>query len=226
MEILSEVQAPVRRGDDTRQALIEAAIALFGEHGRASTSTRMIADQAGANVASISYYFGSKDGLYRAVIQYIADRISSYMVESNKSVFELLNASDISKDDAHAAIHTLFDSFTHLLLDSDEPMTWMLIVIREQAKPTEAFDVLYNPIMRPLQDAMSRLVAIYTGLPEDSDEIKIRVHTYASLVLGFLTSRESFLRHMGKRELDADDIAAIRSIIQSSLDACLKMEGS
>jgi AcrR family transcriptional regulator len=53
-------------GVQSRERLLLAAMRLFAEQGFAKTSTREIALAAGTNVASISYYFGDKAGLYRA----------------------------------------------------------------------------------------------------------------------------------------------------------------
>ncbi|MFP4031684.1 MAG: TetR family transcriptional regulator, partial [Desulfococcaceae bacterium] len=60
-----------RRGDETRRALIHAGLELFGEYGIKGTSTRMLAELSGANVAAIPYHFGSKRGLYLAVVAHI-----------------------------------------------------------------------------------------------------------------------------------------------------------
>ena len=49
-----------------RERLLHQALALFASQGFAKTSTREIAEAAQTNVASISYYFGDKAGLYRA----------------------------------------------------------------------------------------------------------------------------------------------------------------
>ncbi|MEQ9811140.1 MAG: TetR family transcriptional regulator, partial [Azospirillaceae bacterium] len=53
----------------TRDAILEAAEALFSEHGFKAVTIREIARRAGANVASISYYFQSKEGLLRAIYE-------------------------------------------------------------------------------------------------------------------------------------------------------------
>jgi TetR/AcrR family transcriptional regulator len=52
----------------TRERLLEAASSLFSEHGYSATGTRAIAARATCNVALISHYFGSKEGLLREVI--------------------------------------------------------------------------------------------------------------------------------------------------------------
>ena len=54
-------------GFEARNRLLDAALTLFAEKGFAKTSTREIALAAQVNIASISYYFGDKAGLYRAV---------------------------------------------------------------------------------------------------------------------------------------------------------------
>jgi AcrR family transcriptional regulator len=56
-------------GDDTRTRLLDAARDLFIAHGFQGTSTRAIAAGAGCNLSLIKYYFGSKEGLLRAVLQ-------------------------------------------------------------------------------------------------------------------------------------------------------------
>lgn len=52
---------------ETRQALLDAAEELFAEHGIDGASLRSITRRAGANVAAIHYYFGSKEGLVQEV---------------------------------------------------------------------------------------------------------------------------------------------------------------
>lgn len=54
-------------GIEARQRLMDAALVLFADHGFAKTSIREIALAAHVNIAAISYYFGDKAGLYRAV---------------------------------------------------------------------------------------------------------------------------------------------------------------
>ena len=53
--------------NDTKTALLDAAERLFSREGIAESSLRAITSEAGANLASVNYHFGSKDGLVRAV---------------------------------------------------------------------------------------------------------------------------------------------------------------
>ena len=54
---------------DKREILMRSAIKLFAENGFDAVTTRMIAADAGVNLALISYYFNSKDGLIDAIIE-------------------------------------------------------------------------------------------------------------------------------------------------------------
>jgi AcrR family transcriptional regulator len=51
-----------------RNHILKVATELFGEKGLDGTTTRDIAKAAGLNISLISYYFGGKTGLYRAII--------------------------------------------------------------------------------------------------------------------------------------------------------------
>jgi AcrR family transcriptional regulator len=52
----------------TRERILEAARALFAEAGFHRTPVRDICARAGVNIASVSYYFHSKESLYETVI--------------------------------------------------------------------------------------------------------------------------------------------------------------
>src|SRR6185312_5140782 len=61
--------------EQTRQALIRAGLELFGEKGFDGTSTRQLAAAAKANIGSIAYHFGSKEGLRAACAGFIVETI-------------------------------------------------------------------------------------------------------------------------------------------------------
>jgi TetR/AcrR family transcriptional regulator len=58
-----------RDPDRTRERILEAAMVEFGEQGFAGARISAIARRAGVNEQLISYYFDSKEGLYRALEQ-------------------------------------------------------------------------------------------------------------------------------------------------------------
>jgi AcrR family transcriptional regulator len=53
---------------DKREVLLAVAERLFAQHGFEAVSVRQLATEAGTNVAMVSYYFGSKDGLFQELI--------------------------------------------------------------------------------------------------------------------------------------------------------------
>lgn len=54
---------------EARDRLIQVATVLFAEKGLDGVSTREIAKAAQLNISLISYYFGGKEGLYKAVFR-------------------------------------------------------------------------------------------------------------------------------------------------------------
>lgn len=62
---------PQQRSVDTRERLVDAALAVFGDLGFEGASTREIARRAGVALAALPYHFTTKDALWRAA----ADRI-------------------------------------------------------------------------------------------------------------------------------------------------------
>jgi hypothetical protein len=72
---------------DKRQKLLEVAESLFAKHGFEAVSVRQLAAEADVNLSMVSYYFGSKDGLFQEMIK------SKF--PQTRSVLEDLAQSDI-----------------------------------------------------------------------------------------------------------------------------------
>lgn len=56
-------------GPPSKQAVYGAAIRLFARNGFAATGMRELAREAGVNLAMVNYFFGSKKGLLKAILE-------------------------------------------------------------------------------------------------------------------------------------------------------------
>lgn len=65
----SKSRGPRAGRPDTRGAILAAARGRFVAHGYDRTTLREVAADAGVDVALVSYFFGSKDGLFAAATQ-------------------------------------------------------------------------------------------------------------------------------------------------------------
>lgn len=73
------VSVRTQRADsaETRTRILNASEQLFSDRGYSGTSLRAIAEQAGVNVASANYHFGSKAQLLEATLQRAVGPINS-----------------------------------------------------------------------------------------------------------------------------------------------------
>jgi AcrR family transcriptional regulator len=78
--------APQRSNDGNRVSLIRAAADAFAESGFEGASLRSIADAADVSYQLISHYFGNKEDLLRATLEYLFER---YLETGNGLAFDL-----------------------------------------------------------------------------------------------------------------------------------------
>src|SRR6266568_1670549 len=65
----------------TQGKILDAAEALFMEHGFEATSLRQITATAGVNLAAVNYHFGSKEELFQAVLTRRLDPMNQERIE-------------------------------------------------------------------------------------------------------------------------------------------------
>lgn len=76
---------------DKRKNILESAEVLFSELGFDGTSTRAIAKHAGANMAMINYYFGSKKGVF---VEIMTHRISAFKSQLDQIKIKKITAEE------------------------------------------------------------------------------------------------------------------------------------
>jgi AcrR family transcriptional regulator len=72
---------PVARGPERRDAIVEAALDMFGTRGYHGTSVRAVAERCGVSHQSLMYYFPTKEALLEAALrrrdQFLSSHFSS-----------------------------------------------------------------------------------------------------------------------------------------------------
>ncbi|WP_240127864.1 transcriptional regulator CecR [Proteus mirabilis] len=186
------------RGELAKRQLLEAACEIFGKNGPDSATTRQIAQAAKQNIAAIAYYFGSKEGLYLAVAQYIADLIR---IDFEPTVAQLDDFLEKPNPTEHLPLlqKLIIDSFlqyARLVLDKSN-VHISRIMAREQLVPTEAYSLIHQQALSPLLTRVNRLLALYIGLDPTLPKTMLHTHAILGEVLSFRLVRETILRQTG-----------------------------
>jgi AcrR family transcriptional regulator len=92
-------EEPRRDPEQTRSRLLRAAKAEFAEKGLAGARVAAIAERAGVNKQLISYHFGGKDGLYRALVERWLEREQAFAAEGAPLEELVLHYLDVAVED-------------------------------------------------------------------------------------------------------------------------------
>jgi AcrR family transcriptional regulator len=208
---------PPPPAEQTRQALIRAALNLFGAKGFDGTSTREIAAEANANIGSIAYHFGGKEGLRRACAGFIVEtiqRVASQALQADAG-------GPKGKAEAVERLNGAIDRMVNFIVAAPEAGEIVQFLLRELAHPTAALDVVYNGVFEPVHRRLCQIWAEATGEEAESDGTKLRVFTMVGQVIYFRIGRVAVLRRMGWPDIGPKEAAAIISVAQDNLAAML-----
>ncbi len=202
--------------EQTRQALIRTALKLFGAKGFDGTSTREIATAANANIGSIAYHFGGKEGLRTACAMFIVEMIQSV---AGKALAETGGPKDAAA--ARARLEMALDRMIGFIVAAPEAGEIVQFMLRELAHPTAALDVIYTGVFEPVHKRLCQVWAEATGEEAESDRTKIAVFTMIGQVIYFRIARFAVLRRMGWADVGPKEAAEIIAVAKGNLAAVL-----
>jgi len=202
--------------EQTRQALVHAGLKLFGEKGFDGTSTRELAAAANANIGSIAYHFGSKEGLRSACADFIVETMKGMASQALASAGEPANA-DAARQQLLAALERL----VAFMVASPEAGIIVQFILRELSHPTAALDIIYEGVFEPTHRRLCRIWAAATGEEAESEHTKIAVFTMIGQIVYFRIGRAAVLRRMGWNDIGTPEASAIAAVAGDNLAAIL-----
>lgn len=206
------------KGEQARRKLLLAALKKFGEKGYENAAVREIADEAGQNVAAISYYFGNKETLYAAVLEGIGDYLRGVFAEVAEDSKKHFKAGTPDVPTAMSIIKRMMRTLLGQQLEGTEFEKIRLVMLREQAAPSENFDLLYKKTLKPLHQLFTKAVAIATGDKPESTRVILRTHAMFGQVLAFTLARETVLRRLKIKKLDRAHTSQIAEILDEHVE--------
>jgi TetR/AcrR family transcriptional regulator, regulator of cefoperazone and chloramphenicol sensitivity len=204
--------------DQTRLALIEAALRLFGSKGFEGTSTREIAAAAKANIGSIAYHFGGKEGLRSACAEHIASTMNTL---AGQVLAQAPDPRSLSPEAARDLLRSILRTMTTFLVSSAQSGDFVQFILRELAHPTSALDTIYNRMFAPMHIRLCQVWAAATGEDSESAATRVTVFTLIGQVVYFRIGREPVLRRMGWTSIGQDEAEQVIAAVTANLDAIL-----
>ena len=208
------------RAATTRQRLIECAIEVFGTHGFEGTTTRMLVQRAGTQLTAISYYFGNKEGLYRAAAEHIAQTLGTHLQESVDRANVLLISPHPSRSELVDAVSSCLHHFAALLVGSTIPDTWSRFVSRELSEASLSFYSLFSAI-QPFGRTICELVGRLRQSQPDDPHTVLCMLTLIGQVLVFRSSRAASLQYLSWPEFGAQQLESVQAVIGQNVQKLL-----
>lgn len=156
----------------TRSRLMDAALDLVAQRGEEAVTLREITDAADANVAAVSYHFGSLGSLCDAAIEYALERY----LDAQQDAVSALKPESTLEELAAAFARPMMQA----LAAGGRDLALMRIVARSGIDPPEGWDRLAARFDQIRADVLR---VLKTNLPEVKDrELIFRTRCVAGLL--------------------------------------------
>jgi AcrR family transcriptional regulator len=196
---------------DKREAILEAAFAVFSREGYSQACVQVIAAEANVAKPTIYNHMRDKESLFREALTAAADR------EAEKGLAVLERLRDGGDD-----VRTVLEDVGHLMLRQycDQP-SWALrrLLCAEITRFPDLFDIVQragtNRVSEAIADRMARL-SLSGSL--DTNAPDLAAEQFLSLLTGPVASRSRW----GTRPLSDTEL---REVVRSAVDTFLRAYG-
>ena len=208
-----------QRGEETRGRILDAALELFAASGFDGASTRTLAERAGVNLPAIQYYFGSKEGLYRAVVEQISEQMQSGFAPVLQRVHRALADQQMPRQRLIDLLCDMLDVMVALILDDGVPNreSRQKLFARMEVEPNAAVDALQDDMIRHVCSPCCAIIGRLIDCAPDDEKVLLHAMTLigqAKIFCGWGTSRVLHWDRIGEQRIRAAQ-AVVRQHVQA-----------
>jgi AcrR family transcriptional regulator len=168
-----------QRGEETRGRILDAALELFAASGFEGASTRAIAERAGVNLPAIQYYFGSKEGLYRAVVEQFRREMQAGVTPIVQRIRAELAKDQPARRRLVDLLCDMLDIIITLILDDSVPNreSRQQFFARMEVEPNAAVDALQDEMVRHVCAPCCEIISRLIGRPSTDELVLLHAMT-------------------------------------------------
>lgn len=174
---------------DTKEQILDTAERLFAERGIDAVSLRALTAEAGVNLASVHYHFGSKESLVTEVLDRRVDAL-------NRERLEMLDEVERKAGDGAPSLEGVLRAFFAPAIRTSQQTgkSFMRLCGRMHAEPPDYvqkyFDAKFGPVIQRFMVAFARAV------PElSAKERSWRIHFSAGAMVFTMLEGEKLKRY-------------------------------
>jgi TetR/AcrR family transcriptional regulator, regulator of cefoperazone and chloramphenicol sensitivity len=210
------------RGEDTRQRILSAATEVFATEGFEGTTTRRLADRARVNLPAIQYYFGNKEGLYRAVVAHLVETMESRVASTTDRVTLALAEEHVARDELISLLCLMLETFASLVTDQSFP-DWKsraMFFARADIEPSPALDQMHDWAVRRIVQPCAALVGRLMSQPADEEATLLRTLAILGQVVIFCNRKGP--RVLGWEQIDKARVKSIQTLVREHTQAIFR----
>ncbi|MCL2162948.1 MAG: TetR family transcriptional regulator [Oscillospiraceae bacterium] len=153
--------------ESTKEKLLQTGINLFSRYGFEATTTRMIAEDSGQNLATMPFHFKNKENFYKAVLKYAAQDVSEGYEPFYTKIQELNLSGSWTVEKAWTCICDLVDIQLYISIDLPHP-EYLTLIYWEQYCHFDNYTPITDVILLKSEETLAFLLTKYQpGLEYD-----------------------------------------------------------
>jgi len=196
-----------------KERILNNAESLFAQKGFRGVTVREIINAANCNLSAVNYYFGNKKNLYLEVFRARLIPRSQSMCERFKKFLGQRQPSDSPA----AVVEALAQAFLEGPLSDDERRCHYQLMVREMSQPGEAFDLVFEHVMQPLLQDLSRRLRLVITEEIEEERLILNIESILGMIIHFNYFRSVITRFTGHAYDSSFKKRLIEHIIDFSL---------
>ena len=195
-----------------KERILYEAEVLFARRGFYAVTIREITQAARCNLAAVNYHFGNKQNLYVEVFRCLWKPRAKRILARFESVLAAQGELTL-----RGIVHAVAEAFIKGPLSDEERLRHFQLMVREMARPTEAFEMVVGDVIGPFQRKLAELIRPFMARDMGREALLLHIQGIIAMVIHFNFARNPVMRITGRQYDDRFKDELVDHVVQFSL---------